>query len=46
MKTLAKGLWAAAAGGDRRHPAGRQISYQMFKDKEDGCVRAVFRPHA
>ncbi|WP_114558592.1 zinc-dependent alcohol dehydrogenase [Desertihabitans aurantiacus] len=19
--------------------------YQMFKDKEDGCVRAVFRPH-
>jgi threonine dehydrogenase-like Zn-dependent dehydrogenase len=18
--------------------------YQMFKDKEDGCVRAVFRP--
>jgi threonine dehydrogenase-like Zn-dependent dehydrogenase len=20
--------------------------YQMFKDKEDGCVRAVFRPHA
>jgi threonine dehydrogenase-like Zn-dependent dehydrogenase len=20
--------------------------YQMFKDKEDGCVRAVFRPGA
>jgi threonine dehydrogenase-like Zn-dependent dehydrogenase len=20
--------------------------YQLFKDKEDGCVRAVFRPHA
>jgi hypothetical protein len=20
--------------------------YQVFKDKEDGCIRAVFRPHA
>jgi threonine dehydrogenase-like Zn-dependent dehydrogenase len=20
--------------------------YQMFKDKEDGCVRSVFRPNA
>ena len=43
----------AAGDLDTRHLVTHEMSldeaprgYQMFKDKEDGCVRAVFRPHA
>jgi threonine dehydrogenase-like Zn-dependent dehydrogenase len=43
----------AAGELDTRHLVTHELSldeaprgYQMFKDKEDGCVRAVFRPHA
>jgi threonine dehydrogenase-like Zn-dependent dehydrogenase len=37
---------------DTRHLVSHEMSlddaprgYEMFKNKEDGCVRAVFRPH-
>lgn len=43
----------AAGDLDIRHLVTHEMTldeaprgYQMFKDKEDGCVRAVFRPHA
>lgn len=41
----------AAGDIDTRHLATHQMSldegprgYELFKEKEDGCVRAVFRP--
>jgi threonine dehydrogenase-like Zn-dependent dehydrogenase len=43
----------AAGQLDTRHLVTHEMAldeaprgYQIFKDKEDGCVRAVFRPHA
>jgi threonine dehydrogenase-like Zn-dependent dehydrogenase len=43
----------AAGDLDPRHLITHEMAldeaprgYQMFRDKEDGCVRAVFRPHA
>jgi threonine dehydrogenase-like Zn-dependent dehydrogenase len=43
----------AAGDLDPRHLVTHEMTldeaprgYQMFKDKEDGCVHAVFRPHA